>query len=156
LSVPENLLGRKVKCPTCQTTFTAEASGSAPPPAPREEERPARRSDVQDRPSRRRDEDEDDRPARRRDDDEDRPARRRDEEDEDRPSRRRRRDDADWDDGGGYRAPHRGGTILTLGIVSIFPGAFCCPLAGIICGIIAIVMANGDMTKIDAGEMDPS
>jgi hypothetical protein len=45
-------------------------------------------------------------------------------------------------------SPHRGGLILTLGIL----GIVCC----FICGIIAWVMGNNDMREIDAGRMDPS
>ena len=44
--------------------------------------------------------------------------------------------------------PHRGGTILTLGIL----GLVCCG----ICGIIAWVMGSGDLKKIDAKQMDPA
>ena len=44
--------------------------------------------------------------------------------------------------------PHRGGTILALGII----GIVCCW----ICGIIAWVMGNGDLRAMDAGMMDPS
>ena len=43
--------------------------------------------------------------------------------------------------------PHRGTTILVLGIL----GLVVCP----ICGIIAWIMGNGDMKKIEAGQMDP-
>lgn len=48
----------------------------------------------------------------------------------------------------GYREPHRGGVILTLGIL----GIVCC----MILGIIAWVMANEDLNKMRAGRMDPS
>lgn len=51
----------------------------------------------------------------------------------------------------GYAAshfePHRGGVILTLGILG-----FCC----IIPAIIAIVMASNDLQKIDHGQMNPA
>src|ERR1700674_5512656 len=42
LKVPEDLLGKNVKCPTCGATFTAAAAGGAPaaPPPPVEEEAP--------------------------------------------------------------------------------------------------------------------
>jgi len=43
--------------------------------------------------------------------------------------------------------PHRGTTILVLGIL----GIVCC----FICGIIAWVMGNNDLKEIDAGIMDP-
>ncbi len=46
-------------------------------------------------------------------------------------------------------APHRGTLILVLGII----GIVCCCF---ITGIIAWVMGNNDLRKIDAGRMDPS
>jgi predicted Zn finger-like uncharacterized protein len=113
LRVPDNLLGKGVKCPGCGKTFSAKAAAGsaadevqtkpasrrAPDPEPEEEEqkRPTRRradeDDEEDRPRRRRREDEDD--------EEDRPRRRRrddDEEDDDRQRRRRSRDDDEDDD----------------------------------------------------------
>ncbi len=45
-------------------------------------------------------------------------------------------------------APHRGGSILTLGIIGL--------LLCVICGIIAWVMGNDDMAEMRAGRMDPS
>ncbi|HJM96228.1 MAG TPA: DUF4190 domain-containing protein [Candidatus Marinimicrobia bacterium] len=45
--------------------------------------------------------------------------------------------------------PHRGSTILVLGILSLF---FC----GIFTGIPAWVMGKGDLGKIRAGSMDPA
>lgn len=44
--------------------------------------------------------------------------------------------------------PHRGGVILTLGIL----GIVCC----FILGIIAWVMGNNDLREMAAGRMDPS
>src|SRR5437868_1368179 len=100
LNVPADLLGKKVKCSSCQGVFTAEAE-SAPAPADEPERRPAR-DEGEDRP-RRRPRDEDDL-------DEERPRRRRDEdEDDDRPRRRRGRN----------LQPHRGTLILVLGILSL-------------------------------------
>lgn len=43
--------------------------------------------------------------------------------------------------------PHRGTTILVLGILSI---VLC-----FICGIFAWVMGNKDLAAMDAGQMDP-
>jgi len=45
--------------------------------------------------------------------------------------------------------PHRGGAILTLGILSLF-------ICGPILGPIAWIMGNTDMDKIRRGIMDPS
>ena len=49
--------------------------------------------------------------------------------------------------------PHRGGAILTLGIIGL-PLSCCC--LGLVFGIIAWVMGSGDMKKIDAALMDPT
>lgn len=43
--------------------------------------------------------------------------------------------------------PHRGTTILVLGILGL---VICAPL-----GILAWIMGKGDLAKIDAGLMDP-
>jgi hypothetical protein len=156
LRIPDELVGQKVKCPACSTTFAANVDAAAPP-VPRERKRepepPERRGerddrqphDEDDRPvRRRRDEEEDDRRVRRqRDEDEedDRPRRRSDdeEEDDDRPRRRRRR--PDYDD-------HRGTLILILGICSLV-------VAPIPFGPIAWFLGNADLKEIRAGHMDP-
>lgn len=140
LRVPDNLLGRLVKCPACQNTFTAQAAEEDAPVAPAEEERPARPSrgkpesegyGVEETPRRR--------PVRVDDDeDDDEPPEDDDYEDEPRPRRRRRRVS---------RKPHRGTLILILGILSL-----------VICGLlgpVAWVMGNADIKEIDAGRMDP-
>jgi len=143
LSVPESLLGQLVRCPACQTTFTAEAGAPpAPPPPPREDRPPEREF-------RRADDDYD------RDRDRDRPPRRRyeDEDDYDRGPRRRRYEDED-DYDRGYARPHRGGAVLTLGILSIC--IFCIPLVAWILGGIAIGMANTDLKEMAMRRMDRS
>lgn len=97
LRVPDDLLGKTVRCPGCQTMFVAKAD--APPPSRRaevEDERPSRTDRVsQRRPPAV--------PARSRDDDDDRPRRRdrRDDYDDDyddRPRRRGRDEEDDYDD----------------------------------------------------------
>lgn len=55
---------------------------------------------------------------------------------------------------GGMMKPHRGGTVLALGIVGLVLN-FGCGF-GWILGIIAWVMANNDLKEMDAGVMDPS
>jgi hypothetical protein len=47
-----------------------------------------------------------------------------------------------------YMQPHRGGLILTLGILSFV-------IAGVLTGIPAWVMGSGDLKKMNAGTMDP-
>jgi len=51
--------------------------------------------------------------------------------------------------------PHRSGAVLTLGIIGLVT-ALCCPLAGLICSIIAWVMGSKDMNQMAMGQMDPS
>ena len=144
LKVPESLAGQSVKCPSCGATFTATPMAAEPPPRPRRppagedeaEEPPARRAPARRRPPEDDYEDDEDRPRRRRpayDDDED-------DEDDDRP-RRRRRLRRDF-------MPHRGATVLTLGIISLV-------CLGIITGPIAWVMGSNDLKEIRAGRMDP-
>jgi predicted Zn finger-like uncharacterized protein len=70
------------------------------------------------------------------------PPRRRD--DDVRPERRVGRDD--------HVQPHRGATVLTLGILSIVLA--CCFVAGWVLGGIALAMANEDLRKMAAGQMD--
>jgi predicted Zn finger-like uncharacterized protein len=130
LRVPEELLGKKVKCPTCGNTFTAEAGPAGadaappPPPPPAAEERPSRRSPSDEV------EQEDDRPSRRS---------RRDDRYDDEPRPRRR--------SSGSYVPHRGTLILVFGILGL-----------VACGIfapIAWIMGNTDLKEIRAGRMDP-
>ncbi len=55
----------------------------------------------------------------------------------------------EWDDDDeGYVEPHRGGAVLTLGILGL--------VVCFICGIIAWTMANDDLRKMRAGTMDAS
>jgi predicted Zn finger-like uncharacterized protein len=154
LRVPDSLIGKNVKCPSCQTTFVVEVEGGeSPPPLPREsrrdegirEETPSRRpardeEDEDDRPSRR--------PVRRDDDDYQDDDRGGDEDfDEERPRRRRRRRRRS--------EPHRGGTVLGFGIASII-FALCCPLVGIILGAVATILGGMDLSAMGAGRKDDS
>jgi predicted Zn finger-like uncharacterized protein len=153
LNVPEDFLGRKVRCATCSTVFEARESqpGPQPPSNPAAEERFSDRPVAGDqerdherwgdrlapgqppRPA-------DDNPPPRNDDDY-------------RDERRWIRRDV---------LPHRGSTIMTLGIISIVGGtvgAVVCGLfsglVGIGLGITTIVMGRGDLRQIDEGTMDP-
>jgi hypothetical protein len=96
--VPDNLMGKRVKCPGCNEVFTAEAAAAPPPPKPQrkadEDDRETYRTEDERRRRRSDDDDEDervsDRPRRRGRDDED--------EDEDRPRRSRARDEDEDDE----------------------------------------------------------
>jgi uncharacterized protein YbaR (Trm112 family) len=156
LQVPDELLGKKVQCPECKFTFTAEESTptevvstatSAPRPMSsgaakkkaewdKDDDEEDTRSRKSKPPSKRRREDDDE-------DDED--------DDDDRRPRRSRRSRY----GGGGYAPHRGGMILAFGIISMVSFVMGLPLA-IVFGPMAWIMGNADMNEIRAGRMDPS
>jgi predicted Zn finger-like uncharacterized protein len=140
LRVPENLLGKKVKCPTCAATFTATIASETPPRAesPAQEEEtfqvagepapPAKGEDAAPTQRRRRSESVDD------DEEENEPE---EEEYDERPRRRRKR---------GRQAPHRGTLILVLGILSL-----------VVCGLlgpVAWIMGNADLNEMRLGRMD--
>lgn len=135
LQLPESLMGQAVQCPSCQATFVATAGGHAPPPSaypppaapayppPPEPRYPARDDYGRDPHG---------------------------------------RGDWEYDQYGprGYRgpggpggAPHRGGAILTLGILSLVFSL--CPIVGFILGILALTMGSSDLTAMDNGHMDP-
>ena len=147
LQVPEELLGKKVQCPECKFTFTAEESTptevvstatSAPRPISSSAAKKKAEWDKDD-------EEEDSRSSknkppkvkRRNYDDEDDFD---DDDDNDRPRRRRPRYDY---------APHRGGMILAFGIIGFFFLPF-------VFGPMAWIMGNADLAEIRAGRMDPS
>jgi hypothetical protein len=155
LRVPDELLGKKVKCPSCGVIFFAEAPGkSAPPPPPPDEEEeerpPSRGRDLV--PSRR--EDEDDNPF---------------EEVDDRPLGRSRRQAPDVRRRSGYVAkPGKvqaiaimtliGGILATINAVIIILyfgvmavasmglGLVCClwpgPYYGLVVGILGIIKGS--------------
>jgi predicted Zn finger-like uncharacterized protein len=133
LKVPDELIGKSVKCPGCKETFTAQTMSTSSAAPAREEvvEKPRKKA----APPPEEEEDEDEAPRK--------PVKRRaDDDDEDeRPSTRGKRR------GGGPKVPHRGVLILLLGI-----GAFVVfgPL-----GIVAWILGNTDIKEIDAGRMDP-
>jgi hypothetical protein len=223
LRVPDQLLGKKVKCPGCQGTFTAgdkapakpeTPAGSSPQPVPSGEkgkgdgtgpkvemdpnlqlelDEPAPRAspkgkkseEIAETPSRSgraRDEDEPDDDKIRcphcgerirassirckycgeeigdeeEDEEDDRPSRRKK-----KKKKKRRRSDY------GDLAPHRGGMVMTLGIISGVCGLVsmfftcCCPfvslgttVAGVACGIPAWIMGQKDLAKMRDGIMD--
>ena len=150
LKLPDEYVGKEVRCPNCQKEFVARQDLEAPPPRPASPPREPERQDPD--PDVRRDEE---RPSRRRrDDDEyrrddDLPRRRRDYDDDDRPRRGRSYDERR------YMEAHRGGLILTLGILSIV-GSCLCAFVGLGLGIPAAVMASTDNAKMRNGTMDPS
>ena len=149
LNVPDELIGKTVRCPGCKTTFTAQGEApSAPvqaetPPAAGRSRRAA----------------EDDRPRGDSDDADARP----------RPS----------------GAPHKGGVLLGLGITSLVFAVFsllaegcsstgtCCTvimcvawmplvvamllaLVGAVLGLVASLLGQRDLGRMNRGEMDSS
>jgi len=151
LNVPDNFLGKKVRCASCSTVFEAKATAPAPAAdeveaAPAEEYiKPQAPAPLPEAPLDEPDE---------RDDYDDRDGR------EDRESRRRRRRRRDME-------PHRGGLVLGLGITSAALGLFggsgvcCCiifdvlAVGGLATGIAAWLMGMGDLRKMDQGLLDP-
>jgi predicted Zn finger-like uncharacterized protein len=134
LKVQDANLGRPVRCPACQQVFTA----AEPPPPPVEE-------DVPDVSAFQVAETAPERAPRRREPD--------DPLDFEAPARRRALED-DEDDYDGGR-PHRGGLILTLGILTLF-FSLCCPLVCWIIGGIGLNMAGSDLRAMSRREMDRS
>ncbi len=121
LQVPESLNGQDVQCPTCGATFIARISGEVPNRAsPRPPDRWEERGG--DRPRRRHGRDELDHAV--------------DDDDEYQEGNPRRRRDV---------SPHRGGMILTLGILGFCVG---------VTGPVAWILGNIDIAAIRAGTMD--
>jgi phage FluMu protein Com len=157
LQVPDELMGKKVQCPECKHTFTAEES--TPTEAVSSTGTTASKPSKSTTPKKAewdKDEDEEDTSSRksktpkkkpRADDDED------DDDDDDDERRRRRRSNYGGSDS--RYAPHRGGMILAFGIISLAMFAVFAPLA-LIFGPIAWIMGNADMAEIRAGRMDPT
>lgn len=134
LRLPDQTAGGQLQCPHCQNTFTS--------PVPSDEAAPIPSAQITSSPP----------PLRGSRADEGETA--------SRPPRGRRRfrddDEDDYDDDLDIRrgwdrdlAPHRGATILTLGILSIV-------ICGPILGPIAWVMGSNDLKEMRAGRMDPS
>jgi hypothetical protein len=129
LQLPDEAYGKAVQCPSCQRVFTAEPNLTNPPAS-------AGAAKMAGLPAA-------NKPA---------PARAYDEVgDLDRPRNRRRgRDDDDSPPRPRRPVAHRGGEILTFGLLALIP----CPLTGIIFGIIAWMMGNADLKEMRSGRMD--
>ena len=134
LNVPDNLVGKAVRCADCAGTFMAERPEAARPPSSR--------TSVSSR--RERDEDMD--------------------AEDDRHEPRSRGRDRSRDE-----IPHRGGLILTLGIISLAvvlvgllaffvfaPAGLPFPILGLILGLVAWLMGGKDLKQMKSGTMDPS
>jgi hypothetical protein len=125
--VPDDLIGKLVKCPACGQTFTASLSAPTPPAEPEAKPESYRLENppppAQDYPG-------------------ESPAADYEEDYEPRPVRsgRRRR----------FQVEHRGALVLTLGILSLVM----CPLQ--VLGPVAWVMGNNDLAAMRAGRMDRS
>ncbi len=171
LRVPEDLLGKQVRCPTCGHTFTAtltHESVTAPPAAPDALAKKLSPEDAGSAPAAAGEvpavASQADSAAKTSEQNDFRPcpycgenirlaatrcrycgeAVGEEEEEDDRPwerSRRRTRLDAE---------PHRGTLVLVFGILSLVMGGIGLPL-----GIVAMVMGRNDLKKMDAKMMDP-
>jgi hypothetical protein len=166
LRLPEEFIGKDVRCPSCQKAFTARLPATASAPTSRSE--PDDEPDEE-QPSSRKPRDDDDRVARRRpreDDEEERPSRRRsrddDEDDEDYPRSRRPRSRRR-----SYPKGDRSGVILALGIISVVFVLISCAgvaitgpiplgIVGIGTGIAAWLMGRKDLEDMRNGQRDPN
>jgi hypothetical protein len=121
LQVPESFYGQTVQCPECAHQFVADPHASSVQTAPS----PTAPVSPQEG---------------------DRARRRKPDHDDD--------FDDDFDEMRHLRRsgiPHRGGTILALGIIS-----FVFLPCAVICGPAAWIMGNTDLAEMRAGRMDPS
>ena len=175
LRIPDSLIGRMVACPKCKEKFRvpkqaeplesdedADERISTAPPPPRAKPRKLRPPvDEEDEPLPK------PKPSRAKGGDEDQDAFTVESESVEEPARSRRRGQGssrrrrrslsrfeDEDDNGSDKRPHRGGLILTLGILSIFLA--CCPLGGWILGGITMNMASTDARLMEHGAMQRS
>ena len=164
LRVPDDLLGKPVKCPTCEHAFQATTAHdpAPPPPTPGAAIAPAAAGDEHTaafgpeahRPT---GEADDVRPCPSCGERIDKDAARcrfcgEDVEDG------QEEDDRPWDDSRRFRGrrdaePHRGTLILVLGILSIVLFALCGPV-GLPLGIAAWVMGRRDLVKMRENRMD--
>ncbi len=144
LKIPDNLVGKSVKCSKCGNVFTAQAFTESPPPAPQQID-----SYVQ-RPSR---SDEDEVEAQRR------------------PRNRNRQRASDGGETAGRGGLLTGFGIASIALpilaicVNVIAGLVLPPLgicslifviAGLVLGIMAWVMSKGDLNRIRAGVIDRS
>jgi predicted Zn finger-like uncharacterized protein len=51
--------------------------------------------------------------------------------------------------------PHRGATVLTLGVIGLACLTFSCTPIGLILGLISWIMGSADLRKMKRGDMDP-
>ncbi|HLW67796.1 MAG TPA: DUF4190 domain-containing protein [Gemmataceae bacterium] len=141
LRVPDDLMGREVKCPKCGTTFVGGAiAETATATLPGEPNRAVSEGVREERES----------PL----------PPRREEHEPSRPSRRLPPDlDDDFDDDDDYEprrrrsfAAHRGGLILTFGILGLV-FLFLCGLP--VFSVPALIMGHIDLKAMRQGQMDP-
>ncbi len=160
LQVPPEMLGKEVRCPGCQHIFTADADGvragvpplTVPPPLPPDDlpewEKP--------------------RPGGEPDDDFAEPLEDADTDADGAEKPRKRKQSRKGSSGGGYyeeltrkqrkmQAPHRGVTVLLLGIFSVLcsPG-FLLSIGACACGYYAYQFGSHDLGEMQTGRMDRS
>jgi hypothetical protein len=138
LGIPEEFIGKQVRCAACSTVFEAMLDSlpaiHQPLPSELPQRQPPQHVEHDAVPGERVHDEYDENYDR----------------DEDWESRRIRRD----------LAPHRGSLILGLGVGSVVGSALaipCCALPAITIplGAVSWIMGASDLRKIDAGDMDP-
>lgn len=179
LSVPDAAVGKKIRCPNCKEIIPisappqpsgADAVTATPAPAPPSTRKPAAPAPWDKEEEEEEIEEEEAPPPKKKKKEPENPFAFSDDGDanEERSPRKRRRrrddeDDEDDEDDDDFAdvprrrpaAPHRGGTIVTLGILSIVAGCLCPLIAWIMAGT-AISMANIDLAQMSVGRMDPA
>jgi predicted Zn finger-like uncharacterized protein len=170
LRVPDELLGAKVKCPTCQGTFDATNDPAATVPPPQPVPKPTERVSPESRP--RPEPDRDEPPPRPRDaGDAWRPCPHCGEEIRKEAAHCRfcgedvvdddHEDERPWERRDRYAVrrdcePHRGTMILVFGILSIvLATTWFLSIVSLPMGIAAWVMGHRDLNKMNARAMDP-
>jgi predicted Zn finger-like uncharacterized protein len=154
LNVPDEAAGKMVRCPACQEAFAVAQPTPTVTPAPPEPTAPAAAWDKESSAERRQRDGEEKKKRKRKRYDDDDEEDKQEEEEEERPRKSKAADDNPFalqNDEGQNRPPprpHRAGTIMALGILSLLFA--CVPMA-----FITVSMANVDLIQMAALKMDP-
>jgi phage FluMu protein Com len=152
LKVADTAAGKKIRCPVCKAIVAVPEAEDFVEPDEDEDtavsekptKKPSKSTSKSHRPPSRKRRDEDD------DDFEDEEE----EEEERRPKKKKKKKRRQFDDRRGGDVPHRGITILIMGLASILFGCF--PIAAWYLGYRAMSMANEDLDDMERGRVDRS